>query len=193
MEKNFTPWVADNRLGYVLIANAIIGVFFAKAQGHLAWGILAGIVLILAGWRFLQIAGCRSFGIQLEKQAMKDLSLHLDGQVWAMDADVDAGRVGNIDILVTHRESSRKYVVEIKSFGGLVGQDDKLVKANGQPIVKDIVSQVNGQRSTVGATEVILWCPKSRLGSVTTHRGIFLVNGGANLAALVLNEMAKAQ
>lgn len=192
MEKQFNPWIADTRLGYALIANAVIGIFYAKSQGHLEWGILIGIVLFLAGWRFLQSAGCRSFGIRIEKQAMKDLSQQLDGQVWAMDADVSAGRVGNIDILVTHRQTGRKYVVEIKSFGGLVGQGDKLVKANGQSIAKDIVSQVNDQRSAVGATEVILWCPKSRLGNVTTHREIFLVNGGANIVSLVLNEMGKA-
>ena len=185
--KNFTPWRADYLHGFLLIVGAI-GTFILSCYiGFPGTGAVIGLIMFVIGTRRIGSGNRRSFGSDVERRASKQLAECL-GRDWTCEFGVMMNAGGDIDVLAKHI-SGKKYIVEIKSFGGIVVQNGILVKANGGAIAKNIVAQCYQQKTWAKANGIVLWCPKAREIGRDWLKGINIVNGDAFAAAYVLNEL----
>lgn len=119
----------------------------------------------------------RQFGIQVENQAIEKLRQSLPTD-WEIERNLSAGSIGDIDLVVTLPDRKR-YVVEIKSWGGLrQNWTGWLVKMSGAGLHKNVVRQVWQQCNAVGSRRPVIWMPLAKNQTYFNHRkGIMVVNG----------------
>lgn len=119
----------------------------------------------------------RSFGKRLEKIAQKKLVAAFKGTGIRIDLNVRCPTGGDIDAVIVGK--GIKIAVEIKSWGGLKVQGDRLIKLNGQHLKKDPAYQAIRQAKSIGAIPLI-WMPNSKITKKIFFKNVMVIMGNAN-------------
>lgn len=143
------------------------------------------------GWQEFLIGRAREFGIEVEKAAVDSLRRELVPLGYCVTSNLMAHGIGNVDALVRPPSDPLTFVVEIKSYPGIVRRWwGGLTKAGkfGAALIRE-PRQVRRQCRSLGSDThlPVLWCPISSLNSFDIYGDILIVNGGVHTLKLGLN------
>lgn len=182
----FAPHIARYRSSLVLSA---LGVGVGAAAWVLQAPVLGGVFGLWAArraWTQFKDGTRRHHGFIVEAEHLERLKAACQARGWRVDTDVWIDGVGNLDAVVS--ADFGRFIVEIKSYGGLRELDDEsIVRCNKlRTSAAREVEQVNKQG--YGFSQLynvpgklvtkILWCPNAPFESVRqTKEGVVLANG----------------
>ena len=148
--------------------------------------------LLGKGWGCFYKGLARERGIEVERRAFKSFlfSMPVGEYFVAQDIAMTNGRIcfGNVDLVVSPVWTQASYVVEIKSYSGIIVRWYGLCREHKFFRLWSPQKQVRKQCKYLGKKWhfPVLWLPESRLNSWIIHDGILVVNGDANLLMYAL-------
>lgn len=185
----FTPWHVDYWWGLAWSVLATIIGWGMVYWGHSFWGVVLSAWLTAKAWRRVSCGVARERGIEVEQRAVKSLrdSVEVVGR-YGIQSDVlmTYGGIsyGNIDLDVSPDWTQARYVIEIKSFSGIIHRLGGLFREGRSYRLWSPQKKVRGQCRYLGARWhfPVLWLPESKLGTWIIFRGnLLVVNGGVDL------------
>jgi len=178
----FEPWQADyDKAAYLMGVAAVTLVISPFLGAFKSLSVIGAVLAFLCSIQTWRKGQRRERGILVEHAAIAAVKAILPPN-WTLQTDVSAGRVGNIDMLVSVGEKTQ-IVVEIKSYDGIrENAYGFLVKRSGARIFKNIVAQVWNQCGAVGSKSPVIWVPTAiEQHSFKSQKGIVVVNGNAQM------------
>jgi len=186
----FRPWNHSYYMGVAALLGGMTVSWSASLMGH------PYIAAIVATW--VTYRGCllvtrgihRENGAIVELRAIEEMRSILETQGYKIKTDILAKWIGNIDSVVKPPWTQASFVVEIKSFPGIIKRSYGLTKSDGYYSLIDTVNQVLKQCRYLGNGWhfPVLWMPVSNIDEYFIHKGILVVNGDVSLLERALSE-----
>lgn len=150
----------------------------ALKQRHITPAITVAVLLLgLAARYALRDYQRRAHGKAVEVDALARLTREGVRRGWRVQCNLQSVAGGDLDALID--TGTRRYAVEVKSWGGLRVAGARVVKLNGALLPGDPFIQCSRNAAPVGATAV-LWLPAApRRRGWFHHQGVLVVNGDA--------------
>lgn len=180
---NFRPWRRDYAFGMTMLLSGVAISWGASIAGHIYIAAVSSVLLTYTGCaRVLRGAG-RERGFWVEQAAVERMRAVLVPKGFGVRADIKAMWIGNIDSVVKPPWTEARYVVEIKSFKGIVRRFYGLTKPGKYYRLQNAVRQVRRQCRYLGEAWhfPVLWMPESKLNMYFEYKGILVVNGDVHL------------
>jgi hypothetical protein len=187
--RGFAPHIARYRSSLLLSA---LGVGVGAAAWVLQAPVLGGLFGLWAArraWTQFKDGARRHHGFIVEAEHLERLKAACRARGWRVDTDVWIDGVGNIDAVVS--ADFGRFIVEIKSYGGLRELDDESIvrcnkmRASAAREVEQVNKQAYGFSKLYNVpgklVTKVLWCPNAPFESVReTKEGVVLVNGAVD-------------
>lgn len=181
-QSSFKPWRKNftSATKYGLVACASLGLWYLSHDNYPQFGYacLAGVFFSApVAYSQAQIGFIRLNGKFTEQSAIKNIMQILPAG-WLISANELRPGIGDVDLIIT-TDQEKKIAVEIKSIEGLKKTfwTGTLLRANGKPVGKDIVGQLNKQCLAINASLGILWLPKAKTKNYFKFKDYVVVNG----------------
>lgn len=178
----FRPWRRDYIFGVVLSLSGIAFGLAAALTGK-PW-----IAVFLSGWcayrghMFTRRGALRERGIEVETNAIDKLRSELLPRGYLIRSDITFGQYGNVDVVVSPPWSAARFVIEIKSFDGIIKRGNRLTRPRRFFPLWGPLRQVRNQCYRLGNREhfPVLWMPESTLDTHFVFQDVLVVNGGVH-------------
>ncbi|MFA6015941.1 MAG: nuclease-related domain-containing protein [Candidatus Paceibacterota bacterium] len=184
----FTPWHVDYWWGIACLVLAMFSGWGMVYWGHSFMGVALSAWLTAKGLRRVSCGLARERGIEVEQRAVQRLRDSVVAGGYDIQADVlmtyGGLSYGNIDLVVSPVWTQARYVVEIKSFSGIVHRWGSLFREGKFYRLWSPQKQVRGQCRYLGQRWhfPVLWLPESKLGTWIIFKGnLLVVNGGVEV------------
>jgi len=152
--------------------------WYVTLIGHQYVGAILALWLTYKGCLRVGVGASRERGVEVERAAVLSMESILSSAEYKIQSNIYARRIGNIDSVVAPLWTPARYVVEIKSYKGIVERGDRLTKLNRNYRLWQPIRQVWGQCRYLGKFYYpVLWMPESLLFTRFLHKGVLIVNG----------------
>lgn len=187
---NFRPWRRDYAWGIGMLLASLATSWIALLAGHPYIAVGLAVWPTYRGCLRIGLGASRERGVEIELAAVDRMRAFLQPKGYEIYADIMAIRIGNIDSIVSPPWTQARYVVEIKSFPGIIRRFYGLTKLNKYFRLRQPIRQVWSQCRYLSESWhfPVLWMPESRLGTYFVYRGILVVNGGVDLLEYAMRE-----
>lgn len=179
----FTPWHVDYWWAIGWLAAGSAGSWGLVLWGHHVVAAGVAVWLTVKGWRRAIRGMARERGVVVEWRAVNALRDLVAGEGYGVHSDIlmtyGGVCVGNIDLVVSPPWSQARFVVEIKSFSGIVKRWYGLCRKGKSYRLWSPQKQVRGQCRYLGRRWhfPVLWMPESMLNDFFVYDGVLVVNG----------------
>lgn len=189
----FKPWRRDYVWGCVTLAVGLATSWTVLLLGHPYIGVVVAVWLTHRGCRRVAIGARRERGVAVELAAVARMRTVLEPKGYGIRADLAAMWLGNIDSVVSPPWTEASFVVEIKSFTGIIRRFYGLTKVNKYYRLRQPIRQVWKQCRYLNKKWhfPVLWMPASKLQTCFLYRGVLIVNGDVDLLDRALLEFDK--
>lgn len=191
-QDNFTPWHVDYWFSVIWLTVSFVGGWGLFLCGHGWMAAALSFWLTGKGWACFSKGLARERGIEVERRAFRDFlfSMPVGEYFVAQDIAMTNGRIhyGNVDMVVSPVRTQASFVVEIKSYSGIIVRWFGLCREHKFYRLWSPQKQVRRQCKYLGKQWhfPVLWLPESKLYSWIIHDGILVVNGDAKLLMYAL-------
>lgn len=181
---NFTPWHTDYRYALGWYAGGVAVSWALVAWGGVALAVVVAIWSLMRGWARAKRGMARERGVVIERRACEMLEAlpESDRNFYWRNVRMTARGVcyGDIDLIVNTPWTKMSFVVEIKSYPGVVKRWYGLCRSDKYYRLWSELKQVRRQCKYLGSKwhRPVLWMPESKLNNWRIHRGLLIVNGG---------------
>lgn len=166
-----------------VLLSGVVASWVALLYGHAFIGAVVAVFSTSRGCSRIMQGASREYGIAVERAAVLEMQRALAPQGYQIQTDLMTRWIGNIDSVVSPPWTKVSFVVEIKSFSGIIRRFYGLTKVDGHYRLSQPVHQVRQQCAALGSRWhfPVLWMPTSELQTAFLHNGVMVVNGDVSL------------
>lgn len=184
LNSEFRPWEKDYLRSFFYYCIALCAGWSVMLAGHPYWAVACLVIPGIRAMRWFNRGYRRERGIEVEREAIGQATAWL-GRL--RGCGIEANRAipfnGNIDLIVRLPDSKVAFVVEIKSYEGIVQRPYGITKLGKFFSLFRELKQVKGQSKHMGSEWYfpVIWCPLSMCNNVFEYRQVLIVNGNVQL------------
>lgn len=183
----YTPWHVDYWFGMGWLVAGMASGWWLVLSGAKLLAVVPTIWFSIKGWVRLERGLARERGVEVEEQAFQQLLGVIKSGMYFVKRNILMKSYGicygNIDLVVSPVWTQASFVVEIKSFPGIVQRWYGLCRLGKYYRLWSPQKQVRQQCRFMGQRWhfPVLWLPESKLGTCFVYDDILIVNGDAAL------------